>query len=105
MAPAAANELGDQTASQLLRHMEQLGALFSTCYFSQSLPANVSMVLVSLAQTSSLKELPEHADKVMEASSCPITISCAKPPVHSELSNIHPSNVHVSNIHPLNVHP
>ena len=52
--------------------------------FLQRLPANVRMVLASLAQTFSLKELAERADKVMEAS-ISTSISFVTPPEHSEL--------------------
>ena len=79
-----AEELGVQTPSRLLRRMERLlgddmeqanRPLFREL-FLQRLPANVRMVLASLARTCSLKELADRADEVMEASNSPMSISC-----------------------------
>ena len=69
--------LGDNT-----KHAN--GPLFREL-FLQHLPANVRIVLASLAKTFSLKELAERADKVMEASISPTSISFVTPPEHSEL--------------------
>ena len=66
-------ELGDQKPTQLLRRMRQLwnddaGEALLQELFLQRLPANVRMVFSSSNPTSTLDELAETADRVMEVS-------------------------------------
>ena len=66
-------ELGDQKPTQLLRRMRQLwnddaGEALLQELFLQRLPANARMVLASSNPTSTLDELAETADRVMEVS-------------------------------------
>ncbi len=66
-------ELGDQKPSQLLRRMRQLwnddmGEPLLRELFLQRLPANVRMVLASSNPTTTIDELAETADRVMEVS-------------------------------------
>ena len=67
-------ELGDRKPSQLLRRMQQLlgdsaaatDSAFVRSLFLQRLPANVRMVLASAADSISLEDLAQLADRVAE---------------------------------------
>ena len=68
-----AEELGDRTPSQLLRHMQQLedkanntDGAFLRELFLQRLPSNLCMVLASTPDNGNLEELAQLADKIME---------------------------------------
>ncbi|XP_011402733.1 PREDICTED: uncharacterized protein LOC105312074 [Amphimedon queenslandica] len=75
--PINAEDLGDRTPSQLLRHTQQLlggkAASFNQSFlrqlFLQRLPPNVCMVLASTKDDEDLESLASLADKVVEVAS------------------------------------
>ena len=70
----SSEELGDRKPTQLLRRMQQLlgdtprlpDEAFVRELFLQRLPSNVRMVLASTRQDTSLEELAQMADKIVE---------------------------------------
>ena len=84
----SAEELGDRKPTQLLRRIQQLlGERASTTdstflreLFLQWLPNNVRMILASTSATSSLDELAELADKIMDVVSPSISHIQTPPP-------------------------
>lgn len=84
----SAEELGDRKPSQLLRKIQQLlGEWASTTdgaflreLFLQRLPNNVRMILASTSSTSTLDELAELADKIMDVVSPTVSGVQANPP-------------------------
>ena len=85
-------ELGDRTPSQVLRRIQQLlGSMATTMdptllgeLFLQRLPPNVRMVLTPSAAALSLEQLAQLADRIVEASPTPATISAVD--THSQLT-------------------
>ena len=79
-------ELGDRKPSQLLRKMQQLlgestaatDSAFVRGLFLQRLPANVRMVLAPTATSTSLEDLAQLADRIIEAA--PSSVSCLHDP-------------------------
>ena len=83
-------ELGDRKPSQLLRKMQQLlgdsaaatDSAFVRGLFLQRLPANVRMVLASAADSTSLEDLAQLADRIVEAAPSPLaSLHDAPPPL------------------------
>ena len=75
----SAEELGDRTPSQVLRHIQQLlGSMATTMdatllreLFLQCLPVNIRMVLTSSAEALNLDQLAQLADRIVETSPTP----------------------------------
>ena len=75
----SAEELGDRTPSQVLRHIQQLlgnmarmvDATLLRELFLQCLPTNVRMVITPSAGALNIDELAQLADRIMEASPTP----------------------------------
>ena len=88
-------DLGDLKPTQLLRKMQQLlgerASAFDSTFlrelFLQRLPQNVRMVLASTPDTSSLENLAELADKVVEVA-VPSVNALQKGPLASEVEQL-----------------
>ena len=80
-----AEDLGDRKPSQVLRRMQQLlgdkatsiDRSFLRELFLQRLPANIRMVLASTPDTSTLEEVAQLADKIVEVAS-PTTVAAVQ---------------------------
>ena len=81
-------ELGDRKPSQLLHRMQQLlgdsaaatDSAFVRGLFIQRLPANVRMVLASATDSTSLEDLAQLADRIVEAAPSPLASLHDAPP-------------------------
>ena len=84
-------ELGDRKPTQLLRRMQQLLGVTDSTFlrelFLQRLPPNVRMVLASTKTSTTLEELAELADKVIEVAT-PTVAATSTPPFPQLLTEI-----------------
>ena len=94
----SAEELGDRKPSQLLRRLQQLlGERASTTdstflreLFLKRLPSNVRMILASTSNTTSLDELAELADKIMDVATPPVAgIQNPSPQLSAKVDQLH----------------
>lgn len=91
-------QLGDQKPSQLLRRLQQLlgehasttDSTFLRELFLRRLPNNVQMILASTSNTSSLDELAELADKIMDIAVPPVAgIQNSSPQLNAKVDQLH----------------
>lgn len=89
-------ELGDRRPTQLLRRMQQLvgntpgladGALLREL-FLQRLPATVRMVLASAGSSTSLQDLAQMADRIVEVAVPSVSAFQTPSPTHTELDDL-----------------
>ena len=82
-------ELGDRKPTQLLRRMQQLlsgttpglpDGAFVRELFLQRLPSNVRMVLASARPDTSIDELAQMADKIVEVATPSVSAVTTTPP-------------------------
>ena len=91
-----AEELGDHKPTQLLRRMQQLlgdkagstDSSFVRELFLQRLPANVRMVLASTPDTTSLKDLAQLADKIVEVAIPSVATVRTASPINAEVEQL-----------------
>ena len=87
-------ELGDRKPTQLLRRLQQLAGdmpgltdgTFLRELFLQRLPANVRMVLASTRENTSIEELAQLADRIIEVAAPPSVSNVSTQP--SELDQL-----------------
>ena len=101
-------ELGDRKPTQFLRRMQQLlggtapglpDSSFIRELFLQRLPSSVRMVLASTRRDTSVEELAQIADKIMEVATPSISAVTTTPPqLAAEMEQLRSEVTHLANL-------
>ena len=101
-------ELGDRKPTQLLRRMQQLlsgttpglpDGAFVRELFLQRLPSNVRMVLASARPDTSIDELAQMADKIVEVATPSVSAVTTTPPhITVEMEQLRSEVAHLTNL-------